>query len=124
MRLALRQLHGPVLIGEPGGRPAAALSVSDGRSVTNPFQPHVGLVAHLRMRAGALRAFERMPSFAARMRARRSQSPSRDRKGRRSGPSVRYGQLDVRVTVFDVIGMPGWTGMLSESAEVPVAVAE
>jgi hypothetical protein len=66
---ALRELHGPVLIGEPGGHPAVALSVSDGRSVTNRFQPHAGLVAHLRMRAGALRAFERMPSLAARMRA-------------------------------------------------------
>ena len=66
---ALHELHGPVLIGELGGRPAAAVSVSDGRSVTNPFQPNAGLVAHLRMRAGALRAFERMPSLAARMRA-------------------------------------------------------
>jgi hypothetical protein len=35
-----------------------------------------------------------------------------------------YGQLDVRVTVFEVIGMPGIAGVLSESAEVPVAVAE
>ena len=26
--------------------------------------------------------------------------------------------------VFDVIGMPGCTGVLTESAEVPVAVAE
>jgi hypothetical protein len=30
----------------------------------------------------------------------------------------------VRVTVFDVIGMPGTVGVLSESGEVPVAVAE
>jgi hypothetical protein len=35
-----------------------------------------------------------------------------------------YGQLDLRVTVFDVIGMPGAAGVLSESADVPVAVAE
>jgi len=28
------------------------------------------------------------------------------------------------VIVFDVIGMPGCTGVLTESAEVPVAVAE
>jgi hypothetical protein len=45
------------------------------------------------------------------------------------GPSLHglrlgYGQLDVRVTVFDVIGMPGTVGVLSESAEVAVAVAE
>jgi hypothetical protein len=67
--VALRELRGPVLIGEVRGRPAAALSVADGRSVTNPFQPNAGLVAHLRMRAGAQRAVERMPSLAARMRA-------------------------------------------------------
>ena len=52
-------------------------------------------------------------------------------KGRRSGPSSSrasvqslYGQLDLRVTVFEVIGIPGNVGVLSESAEVPVAVAE
>jgi len=28
------------------------------------------------------------------------------------------------VTVFDVTGMPGAAGVLSESADVPVAVAE
>lgn len=35
-----------------------------------------------------------------------------------------YGQLEVRVTVFEVIWMPGAVGVLSESAEMPVAVAE
>ena len=52
-------------------------------------------------------------------------------KGRRSGSSSSrasvqslYGQLDLRVTVFEVIGIPGNVGVLSESAEVPVAVAE
>jgi hypothetical protein len=35
-----------------------------------------------------------------------------------------YGQLEVRVTVFEVIGMPGTVGVLSESADVPEAVAE
>ena len=67
--VALRELRGPVLIGEVGGRPAAALSVADGRSVSNPFQPSPGLLAHLRMRAGALRAFEHTPSLGTRMRA-------------------------------------------------------
>jgi hypothetical protein len=66
---ALRELHGPVLVGEVQGRPAAAVSVADGRAVTDPFQPTTRLVAQLRIRAGALRAFERMPSLAARMRA-------------------------------------------------------
>ena len=67
--VALRELRGPVLIGEVQGRPAAAMSVADGRAVTNPFMPTASLVAHLRLRAGALRAFERMPSVGARMRA-------------------------------------------------------
>ena len=67
--VALRELRGPVLIGEVGGRPAAAMSVADGRTVTNPFQPNASLLAHLRMRAGALRAIERVPSLAARIRA-------------------------------------------------------
>jgi hypothetical protein len=66
---ALPQLRGPLLIGEVEGRPAAAVSVADGRTVTNPFLPTASLVAHLRLRAGALRAFERRPSVAARMRA-------------------------------------------------------
>jgi len=67
--VALRELRGPVLIGEVQGRPAAAMSVADGRAVTNPFMPTASLVAHLRLRAGALRAFERTPSVGARMRA-------------------------------------------------------
>jgi hypothetical protein len=67
--VALSELRGPLLIGEVQGRPAAAMSVADGRAVTNPFMPTASLVAHLRLRAGALRAFERMPSVGARMRA-------------------------------------------------------
>ena len=67
--VALRELRGPLLICEVEGRPAAAMSVADGRTVTNPFMPTASLVAHLRLRAGALRAFEREPSVAARMRA-------------------------------------------------------
>lgn len=54
---------------------------------------------------------------------------ARTKKGRSRRPFVSalmgcYGQLDVRVTLFEVIGMPGIVGALSESAEVPVAVAE
>jgi hypothetical protein len=41
-----------------------------------------------------------------------------------SAERLAYGQADVRSTVFEVIGMPGTVGVLSESAEVPVAVAE
>ena len=65
----LRELRGLVLIGEVDGRPVAAMSVADGRTVTNPFQPNANLLAHLRMRAGALRAIERVPSLRARLRA-------------------------------------------------------
>jgi hypothetical protein len=35
-----------------------------------------------------------------------------------------YGQAEVRSTVLEVIGIPGTVGVLSESAEVPEAVAE
>jgi hypothetical protein len=45
-------------------------------------------------------------------------------RGCEAAPSTRYGQLDVRVTVFDVMEMPGCTGVLTESAEVPVDVTE
>jgi hypothetical protein len=60
---------GPYLVGEVDGSPEAALSLADGRVVANPFVPTAHLLAHLRMRAGALRAYERMPSLPARLRA-------------------------------------------------------
>jgi len=60
---------GPYLLGEVDGRPQAALSLTDGRVVANPFVPTAQLLAHLRMRAGALGADERMPSLPARLRA-------------------------------------------------------
>jgi hypothetical protein len=66
-QVALRELRGPVLIGEVAGRPAAALSVADGRAVTNPFQPTGSLLSHLRIRAGAMRAVQSRPSLSARM---------------------------------------------------------
>jgi hypothetical protein len=60
---------GPYLVGEVDGSPQAALSLADGRVVANPFVPTAQLLAHLRMRAGALAAYERMPSLPARLRA-------------------------------------------------------
>jgi hypothetical protein len=39
------------------------------------------------------------------------------------GPKA-YGQADVRSTVLELIGIPGTVGVLSESADVPEAVAE
>ena len=60
---------GPYLVGEVDGTLQAALSLADGRAVANPFVPTAQLLAHLRMRAGALRTYERMPSLPARLRA-------------------------------------------------------
>ena len=57
-----------VLVGEISGRPAAAL-LADGRVVSDPFQPTSHLVAYLRLRAGALQAYERTPSLRERLRA-------------------------------------------------------
>ena len=51
-----RELTGPALIGEIDGKPAAAMSLADGRIVADPFAPTEALVAHLRIRAHALHA--------------------------------------------------------------------
>jgi hypothetical protein len=59
----------PALLGFRGDRPAAALSLVDDRIVADPFQATDHLAAHLRMRAGALRAAERTPSLSERIRA-------------------------------------------------------
>jgi hypothetical protein len=60
---------GPVLVGELGGKPEVALSLTDGRAIANPFLPTAALLAHVRMRAGALGAYEHTPSLPARIRA-------------------------------------------------------
>jgi hypothetical protein len=65
-----RPLTGPALVGEIDGRPAAAISLGDGRVVADPFQLTAPLVAHLRMRARALREHERTPSVRDRLRER------------------------------------------------------
>lgn len=59
----------PVLLGEIDGKPQAAVSLADGRAIANPFVPTANLLAHLRMRAGALGAYQTMPSLSARLRA-------------------------------------------------------
>jgi hypothetical protein len=56
-------LPGRVLIGEVAGEPAAALSMADGR-LYGPGR----LGARLRMRAAAIRAYERTPSVRLRLR--------------------------------------------------------
>ncbi len=62
-----RPLVGETLIGEIDGRPAAAMSLTGGRVVADPFVPTSQLVALLRMRARAMRAYERTPSLRERM---------------------------------------------------------
>ena len=60
---------GPVLIGEIDGTPAVAYSLSDGRVAADPSLPTGALLAHVRMRAGALGAYGHTPSLPARIRA-------------------------------------------------------
>ena len=64
-----RPLSAPVLIGEIDGVPAAALSLSEGRVVADPFQPTAVLSQLLRVRATALRTHARTPSLAEGVRA-------------------------------------------------------
>jgi hypothetical protein len=60
-------LVGRVLIGHLDGEPAAALSLHDGRAVTDPSAETDRVVAALRMRAGAIEAFEATPSLRERL---------------------------------------------------------
>jgi hypothetical protein len=62
-----RPLSGPALIGEIGDIPAAALSLTDGRVIADPFQHTVLLSQLLRMRAGAPEAYSHTPSLAERI---------------------------------------------------------
>ena len=64
-----RPLHRPALIGEIDGCPAAAISLIDGRVVSDPFQFTVRLRQLLHIRIGALQAYERTPSLPERLRA-------------------------------------------------------
>ena len=62
-------LAGRVLIGQIAGSPAAALSLDDDRVIADPFRRTDHLVACLRSRAGAMRAYEATPSLSERLRA-------------------------------------------------------
>ena len=57
----------PVLIGEIHGRPAAAISLTDGRVVADPFQATSHLTPIMRLRADALKAYSRAPSLRVRL---------------------------------------------------------
>jgi hypothetical protein len=48
--------HLPVLIGEVAGRPVAALSLTDGALIADPFTPTLELVELLRLRARQIRS--------------------------------------------------------------------
>ena len=62
-------LVGRVLIGHLDGKPAAALALGDGRVIADSSRHTDTLVANLRMRADAIRAFEATPSLRDRLRA-------------------------------------------------------
>jgi hypothetical protein len=62
-----RPLTTPALVGELDGRPAAAISMADGRVVADPFKPTAKLTPLLRMRRDSLRALERTPSLRERI---------------------------------------------------------
>jgi hypothetical protein len=62
-------LVGRVLIGLIDYAPAAALSLQDGRVIADPSRRTDRVVAALRTRAGAVRAYEATPSLSERLRA-------------------------------------------------------
>ena len=61
-------LEHPVLVGEIGGRVAAALDLDTGRAIADPFVRTAHLLAHLRVRAAAFEASLRTPDVADRIR--------------------------------------------------------
>jgi hypothetical protein len=62
-------LAGRILIGEIDRVPAAAYSLDERRTIADPFLRSDSLRVHLRLRAGAIEAYERAPSLADRIRA-------------------------------------------------------
>jgi hypothetical protein len=63
-----RALTGDALVAEIDGKPAAAISLADGRVIADPFQHTAVAIQMLHMRHGALRAYSRTPSLPDRMR--------------------------------------------------------
>jgi hypothetical protein len=60
-------LEGSILIGELHGDPVAAISLTDDRSISDPFRPTAHLLATMRVRARGLHAVEHMPSLRDRL---------------------------------------------------------
>ncbi len=68
-----RPLDGAALVGEIDGEPAAALSLTSGRAVADPFRKTSDLIEHLRLHAqqlGAPAAGQRPPRAFLRRRIR------------------------------------------------------
>jgi hypothetical protein len=63
-----RPLTGEALVAEIDGKPAAAISLADGRVIADPFQQTAVATQVLHMRHGALSAYARTPSLPDRMR--------------------------------------------------------
>jgi hypothetical protein len=75
-RAGREPLVGRVLIGQVDWEPAAAMSVHDGRVIADPSRNTDYLVATLRVRGAAIRAYEAMPSLSGRLRAAFAAYPS------------------------------------------------
>jgi hypothetical protein len=60
-------LEGTVLVRELHGEPVAALSLSDDRTIADPFRPTAHLCATMRVRARGIRAVEHMPALRERL---------------------------------------------------------
>ena len=72
-------LPDPVLIGEIGGIPAAAVSLADGQIAADPSKPTARLVPLLGIRFRAQKAFKNQPSLPERLRANMSGWKARNR---------------------------------------------
>jgi hypothetical protein len=72
-----RGLSGPALVAEIGGNPAAAISLADGRVISDPFQQTAVARQMLHMRVRALQAHSRTPSLTERI--RKAMAPFRAR---------------------------------------------
>ena len=57
------------LIGSMNGKPAAAISLEDGRVTADPFQPTAQLVQALHLRKRSIAAAAQMPDVTMRVRA-------------------------------------------------------
>jgi hypothetical protein len=71
-----RPLDAPALIGEIRGVPAAAVSLTDGRVVADPFKSTLQLRQILRLRFNGFRAYSRAPSQPQRLRGAISTVPA------------------------------------------------